>query len=361
MSFYSDTLPLVCLTFSIAFWILASKEGENVFLKGILRKFIWYLEGIWFMITSKDNKGIGKKLENPDDIKKCSDVTTKRILFMRHGESDWNDVFNKGFGPSIFLRMGKAMFREAMLYPTGDSVFLDSPLNHEGFNQALELGRFIKASGLRNNPDQNNEKFSELLTVLRGDSVNSFTGQPALSSIIVSSNLRRAISTCTASLWDRVSATKEKMHLLSSLQEISRNVDTRALSDAQSIPDLSRIAQYVPSFSTDAMQYFDVTENFGNKSKSFTGIKRMRAFADWVFTRPEEVIITSGHSLWFKFFFGEYLPHSSTHVAKSTKIVNSGIVSFVLSRGTLDGAAVFCIEEESINTLFGGFEVKKKK
>jgi hypothetical protein len=361
MSFNSDSLPLICMMFSLAFWILSSKEGENVLLKGILRKFIWYLEGIWFMITSKDNKGIGKKLTNPDDIKKCSDVTTKRILFIRHGESDWNDVFNKGFGPSILVRIGKAMFREAKLYPTGDSVFLDSPLNHEGFNQALELGRFIKASGDPNAaPDQKNEKFSELLTVLRGDSLDPVSGQPALSSIIVSSNLRRAISTCTAALWDRVSATKEKIFLFSGLQEISRNVDTKALSDAQSIPDLSRITQYVPSFSSDAAQYYDVSENFGNKSKSFTGIKRMKAFADWVFTRPEDVIITSGHSLWFKFFFGEYLPHSSTHIAKSTKIVNSGVVSFVLSRGTLDGAAVFFIEEESINTLFGGFEVKKK-
>ena len=45
------------------------------------------------MVTCKDAKGIGKKLENPDDIKKCHNVVSKRVIFIRHGESDWNDVF----------------------------------------------------------------------------------------------------------------------------------------------------------------------------------------------------------------------------------------------------------------------------
>ena len=93
MSFFKDTVPFILLIISLAFWILASKEDENLSLKAVIRKFIWYLEGIIFMVTCKDAKGIGKKLENPDDIKKCHNVVSKRVIFIRHGESDWNDVF----------------------------------------------------------------------------------------------------------------------------------------------------------------------------------------------------------------------------------------------------------------------------
>ena len=27
------------------------------------------------------------------------------VVFVRHGESEWNDVFNKGFGPSFLVRL----------------------------------------------------------------------------------------------------------------------------------------------------------------------------------------------------------------------------------------------------------------
>lgn len=315
------------------------------------------------MITAKDAKGIGKKLEDPDLLDKCTDITSKRLIFIRHGESDWNDVFNKGFGPMLLVRLGKAMYREFFLYPTTDSIFLDSPLNQEGFKQALELGRYVDGSATSD--DASIEKVRDMLTVLRGDATEPHSGQPAPSSIVVTSNLRRAISTVTCGLWNRVSKTNEKIHIFSGLQEISLNVDTKALSDAKGIPDLRRIGEYVSDFAVgEIAKYYDTTENHGNKTTAFNGMKRMKAFNEWVFNRQEEVVVTSGHSLWFKYYFATYLPHSSTHIAKSTKIVNSGVVSCVVKRGTLvaeDGSTKICyrVDEDSINTIYGGFEKKK--
>lgn len=38
-----------------------------------------------------------------------SGADTRRIVFVRHGESQWNEVFNKGFGPSFIVRLVKAI------------------------------------------------------------------------------------------------------------------------------------------------------------------------------------------------------------------------------------------------------------
>lgn len=136
------------------------------------------------------------------------------------------------------------------------------------------------------------------------------------SSVIVSSSLRRAISTTTLALWERVLRTSEKIHILSSLQEISRNVDTYALSPANTCPDLpfARVAPHCEGF---APSVFNCSDNFGNKTRNFYGIKRLKAFNDWAFNRSEDVIIVGGHSLWFKYYFQTYLPHKFDHGSKN--------------------------------------------
>jgi hypothetical protein len=101
------------------------------------------------------------------------------------------------------------------------------------------------------------------------------------------------------------------------------------------------------------------TENFGNKTRSFYGIKRLNAFADWVFKRDESTIIVGGHSLWFKSFFQTFLPFSSTHESKKVKISNSGVVSFILHQAQdIDGSFIYSIESNSISVVYGGFEKK---
>jgi hypothetical protein len=67
--------------------------------------------------------------------------------------------------------------------------------------------------------------------------------------------------------------------------------------------------------------------------------------------------------LWFRSFFRSFLPKGSTHPAKTEKIVNGGALAFDLQRGTLpDGQKYFfVVDEQSIQTVYGGLSVPKKK
>lgn len=245
------------------------------------------------------------------------------------------------------------MLEEISMIFSMDSKFLDSPLNFEGIEQALELRRFLQ-SGVHPESKSGQSK-RNLFDVMRGE---------AGTSVIVTSTLRRAIATTTLAFWPRLEKTGEKVFVLSSLQEISRNIDTRALSRAKEIADLpfSRIAPHcIPaaggSFNPDSV--FDLSENFGNKTRSFNGGKRLKSFNEWIFQRDESVIIAGGHSLWFKNFFQTYLPHHIGHDAKAKKITNSGAVSFTIYRGEdADGCARYRIDPDSIEVLYGGFTTK---
>jgi len=140
----------------------------------------------------------------------------KTIYFVRHGESTWNDTFNKGkhrsaltfvlgFIPGIL----KAIAYELYLLLSGkmDSWFYDSPLSFLGLDQVEELANFLESEG-RKGPE------SEHIRILRSD-----PGSP--SSKIISSNLRRAISTMAGGFRERLKRRPaDKIFLVSSLQEI---------------------------------------------------------------------------------------------------------------------------------------------
>jgi hypothetical protein len=84
-------------------------------------------------------------------------------------------------------------------------------------------------------------------------------GENFVSSVIVTSTLRRAVSTTVLCLWPRIEKNNEKVHLLSSLQEISRNVDTRALSNANAIANLpfERVIPHCKSTCRNVKDIFD--------------------------------------------------------------------------------------------------------
>ena len=114
-----------------------------------------------------------------------------------------------------------------------DSSFLDSPLNIEGFEQAQELSRFLQKPSL------------SVALSKEQQLISNIQSQSNVSSVIVVSNLRRAIATTTVAFYPRLQQTNEKILILSSLQEISRNVDTYALSGVKGIPDVAKIGQFV--------------------------------------------------------------------------------------------------------------------
>jgi broad specificity phosphatase PhoE len=343
-------LLLIC----VYYWIQFTRDDENMLTKQILRKCSIYCDAFIFMVLSKDTKSLGpKKNPDPDTIFKGKDKLPKKtLIFIRHGESDWNDVFNKGINLGMITRLGKALYQEFQYFTTQHSIFIDSPLNMEGFLQAADLAKYVQSL---DSAAGQSEDVVDLLDTLRGHSSRS--------SVIVSSQLRRAVATTTVALWPRVHKTHEKIHILSSLQEISRNVDTYAVSPPKAIADLpfDRLRPFCsPEEPFQHEIVYETTENFGNKTRSFYGLKRLKAFNEWIFARKEDVIIVGGHSLWFRYFFQTFLPHSIDHPSKKQKITNSGVIAFDLYYyfNEQDGEKYYRVEPTSMKTVYGGYTSK---
>mmetsp|Transcript_12307 Transcript_12307/g.15990 ORF Transcript_12307/g.15990 Transcript_12307/m.15990 type:complete len:315 (-) Transcript_12307:262-1206(-) len=290
-------VPLIAI---LALWVgsLYDKRLANVLYKLHLLR-----EGGGHMLFSTDKK-FPKKTPDAADVQ---EEASKQIIFVRHAESAWNLVFNKGFGKDFPGRLGDALKKEGKLFSTLDSVFVDSPLSKLGTDQADGLQRFIETG---------DTEFNELLF-----------GQPdAGKSIIVSSNLRRALSTCTIGFWNRLRRTQEKIHVLSSLQEVTFNVDGMSLAKPYHSPQLAddelAALDYHSPEDFDADRYYNCSENHGNKEIKSSGYKRLVEFCDWCFDEKQDEydnIIAAGHSLYFRFFFQYFLPKASTHVSKKTQ------------------------------------------
>jgi broad specificity phosphatase PhoE len=324
----------------------------------------------WYFFMSGD-----KKCRKPDD--RTIDFSSpgckrKKIVFIRHGESEWNAVFNVGSKITLPLRLVKALVFEMFMLFDQDSLFFDSPLSSVGIQQAWELLTFLASQpagciekggapsdSVAKAPCTNLE-VRDLVSIIRGD---------VGSSIMVSSILRRAISTGLMCLSPRLlDKPEEKVMLMTSLQEISRNVDTLALTPPLKVPTVPR-AEGTMKKMGDLMTHFyrnrlDKKLNHGNKTLKLKAVKRQEAFAKWVFEQKEDTIIVAGHSLWFREFFKSFLPKHVTHQAKTTKMVNCGVVAFDFYK---DGSAgnptnpLFGIDRESIKEVRGGFEQKGKE
>merc|ERR1712202_73991 len=72
--------------------------------------------------------------------------------------------------------------------------------------------------GLRNHLVEAKGTHDMYVNILKGDHVEKTK--------IITSNLRRAITTTIIALYDRLELSSEKLHTMSELQEITRNVDS---------------------------------------------------------------------------------------------------------------------------------------
>ena len=201
------------------------------------------------------------------------------------------------------------------------------------------------------------------------------------SSKIVSSNLRRALSTVAAAFEERLKRNpQESITILPSLQEISRNPDTLSITPPQTSVKPSWIEQSctICDFNSIFSKQVDVQYHTGNKPIDTNGMKRMTAFCNDVFTNPacsEDYIIVGGHSIWFRSFFKEFLEVKSEFVGKKKKIVNCGVVAFDLWRTSASSSVngddgdgddntggiggeryTYMIDEQSITVIYGGFK-----
>lgn len=291
------------------------------------------------LLLSADKSGLKKKIVDADVIAAQQGVQSKRVVFIRHGESDWNEIFNRGFGPMFPVRVVTGLLRELFKLPSRDSLFVDSPLSDLGARQAAELRKFLATP-------QTDARAAELVATLNGEGGSSVT---------VTSNLRRAIATAVIGLADRLRRGRGQMLVVSDLQEISKNPDALALAQPRALPDLSQLEAQLGAEGLDLAAVLDPAANKGNKPLRSKGKDRLGQFAEWVFTRPEDTVIATGHSLWFKAFFNVFLPQASKHQARNKKISNCAVVAFTLTRGTHEGKPQFRIDPDSVTMLTGKY------
>lgn len=292
-------------------------------------------------------------------------VTRHTIYFVRHGESTWNETFNKGHhrSQSQFLigfipNLIKAVLYEIQLLLTGqlDSWFYDAPLSHYGLSQVEEMAVFIKDKKI---DDNDTSQETNHLKILRG------TDPTLPKARLISSNLRRACATIIGGFYHQITSNKKnKIMIVPSLQEISRNPDTLSITPPHTNIKASWIEK---EYDTSVCNYAEVFDNnldmslyTGNKPINTNGHKRMEEFCEYIFTSSspthKEYIIVGGHSIWFRAFFQTYLPYSVQHVSKQKKIVNCGIVVFDLMKADTKYGPKYMIDPKTIKTVYGGFE-----
>jgi len=356
MGFIGSLLSLPYMALFFISWIVASLVRPFLLVTllaclcnptAALRKAKLFATTIQYLLLCNDKKWKQPK-EDPLSYFQDADakVETKTIVFVRHGESTWNDTFNRGGRPKMSFILNfipnlmYAACVEWYMFLTGqdeESWFYDSPLSEKGLGQALGVHSFLQSSLEYKTPRE-----AELIRhMLNG-------------SQLVSSNLRRAISTMAVGLQERLSRTGDSMLILPELQEISRNPDALSITPPHGtvIPSWTD-PDYLKPILT---KHVDTSMHTGNKPVDSNGLKRMQAFCKVAFEDIDNnCIIACGHSLWYRSFFRTYLPRELDHVAKRKKLVNGGCVGFVLKRVTTDSGKHYMIDPSSVTVLHGGF------
>mmetsp|Transcript_17265 Transcript_17265/g.42503 ORF Transcript_17265/g.42503 Transcript_17265/m.42503 type:complete len:359 (-) Transcript_17265:386-1462(-) len=347
----ADLTTLLATLFLLmgVYLVLVVAAGASPLARNLLFKGRLFARSVAHLLLSGEKSGWPKNRPDPDAIRDVQFTAVKRVVFVRHGESTWNEVFNKGFGPSFPIRLVKGLVSEAALLVTTSSFFVDSPLNAEGYRQAKALRKFLAV----HRPAPGDPSTADAAALMG----------TAGTSIIVSSNLRRAVATTAIAFWDRLERTGEKVYVLSSLQEMARNVDAYALAGTREAVPLHGIEHHIEGLApglrkgeSGSVVGLNTHFNAGNKPIGRSGLSSMNDFASWTLAQDAETIIAGGHSLWFKEFFKNYLPRASTHKSKKKKMVNCGVVAFTLqhARHPTHGD-LYRIDPDSITVVYGGF------
>jgi len=308
-----------------------------------------YARSLLYLFFSGDNTWKVTQVRDPDtlDPEQGGRNEKRDIIFIRHGESQWNETFNRSWNPIYFFpRLIYSCLFEVYLLLSGerDSWFYDSPLSPTGIKQAEELRRSITRA-----------------TSDPSSTLNILSSNSSTPSTCVSSPLRRALSTEVIGLYDKLQSDEtEKILILPQLQEISRNMDTLAITPPHTTPLPSWIELALKNL--DIFKFYngrtDVTLWKGDKPVRESGLSRLLEFNDWLFGQPSDhVVIAAGHSLWFRSYFRTFLPHSSHHKSTVKKMKNCAVVRltvYCISDG--DGNRHYKIEESSILEAYLGFE-----
>lgn len=314
------------------------------------RRLIYWINAMKYTILSKDlpKKFAGTnyvKMEAPPPQSQGGKRVV-RLIFVRHGQSCWNSVVNS-FGIMWPYRVIRTILFETyyMLTDPWNSLLIDTPLSAKGVKEAGELCAFIR-----------NVKATEI-------------PHDAKDSLIVCSNLRRAMATAAIGLAPRTKVTGERIIIDSSLQEGSRNIDAQCFNTFKQKLISSPVHIWKTALAQSAV--FDPKFNMGNKSNTSTVYLRMDDFVRHVFGGSQDggyvpsaggtnadvrTVVVVGHSGWFRSFFRRFLPESSTHISKIKKLETSACICVELIRDEATGLVY--IEETSIRPIFKNFAKK---
>lgn len=301
----------------------------------------------------------------------------KTLILIRHGESTWNDTFNAGdrsklifvafFLPNLIYAIGM----EVYYFVSGkdsDSWFFDSPLSSKGVGQGEGLRRFLKKERMRlgvgaksDGNGMSGEENAIRLLLAAGEESDP-------TSQVVSSNLRRAISTAAIGLADRFAATSPRSDedgilLIPSLQEISRNPDALTILPPGGTSRPTWCDDDIDGLSPGAFaKLIDSRHHGGNKSLDSNGLIRLEQFCADVFDPSKirkDVVVAAGHSLFYRSVFQVYLPRGMEHISKKKKLVNGGTVMLTLREASVnDGTGSrkeYMIDPNSLVVVYGGF------
>ena len=112
----------------------------------VLRKVRLYVFGGLTMVFGRDKRWESKRVDS-QTVRVMRTVTVKRLIFVRHGESEWNLIFNTGSKALMPFKLVAALLRELRFFFACDdgSVLFDSPLTTEGLEQAQEIATTLWA------------------------------------------------------------------------------------------------------------------------------------------------------------------------------------------------------------------------
>ncbi|KJP88491.1 hypothetical protein AK88_01770 [Plasmodium fragile] len=169
-------------------------------------------------------------------------------------------------------------------------------------------------------------------------------------SVVLCSDLRRAIISCFIAMQDRFATSKENVYMLKSLQELSRNVDSITLFNFYHKYVTPTKKNYVSEdVNTMIKQQVKMTET--------THGRRFQDTLSYIFSDTNNIFIIFGHSLWFLSFFRSFL--KPPHTARNHKMRNSAVVVFNLSKYEDEkGKEQYEIDPDSVTVIFKGFEKK---
>lgn len=363
-------IPFVLLFF--ATWIAASLIRPLLYVSLVcllanpwsaFHKARMFGISIIYLVACNDKKWKSPKEDPASYFNKedgDEDVERKTLIFVRHGESTWNDTFNKGDRSKVAFVAGFipglvwAVAVEIYLFVSGqsnESWLFDSPLSYKGVRQATDVKQFLRTS----------KHITASEAEIMGLMTASGTKEGEVpSSQLVSSNLRRAISTMALGFQDRLerNLADDKILIIPQLQEISRNPDALSITPPKGSVIPSWIDREIDAVYFERLykDQVDTHLHTGNKPVDTNGLKRLEAFCDVAFSEiKKDTIIAAGHSLWFRSFFRTYLPHKFYHISKKKKLINGGCASFTLMKKTTSEGDKFMIDPKSLHVIYGGF------